>query len=140
MFQRENIFLSSHHARRLFGGKHWQLCWAARRLRCEFFISAAEYRRRRLKVSRRTVFSFCSFNFGIYEKDFGCCWKRSSSAVSPPANSPVLALTLGFSLFIAVLCKMNNLVQILPAFWKQFRGFLPFSVVFSFPPPVWTAQ
>lgn len=52
----------------------------------------------------------------------------------PTARSSrfLVSLTLDFSLFIAVLCKMNNLVQILPRFLETIQGILPSTVYFFF--------
>lgn len=48
-----------------------------------------------------------------------------------PSARFLVSLTLNFSLFIAALCKMNNLVQILPCFLEPVQGILPSSVYFS---------
>lgn len=48
-----------------------------------------------------------------------------------PSSRLLVSLTLDFSLFIAALCKMNNLVQILPCFLETIQGILPSSVYFS---------
>lgn len=49
-----------------------------------------------------------------------------------PSSRFLVSLTLDFSLFIAALCKMNNLVQILPCFLETIQGILPSSVYFPF--------
>lgn len=55
-----------------------------------------------------------------------------------PSSRFLVPTTLDFSLSIAVLCKMNNLVQILPCFLETILGILPSSVYF--PSRIWTAQ
>lgn len=55
-----------------------------------------------------------------------------------PSSRFLVSLTLDISLFIAVLCKMNNLVQILPCFLETIQGILPSSVYFS--SRIWTAK